>query len=556
MRISKTSFYLLLIFILALSIRLFAAYYIDVGSDEMIYSVIPLNILSSGRISTVEQGPVYFFMTDIIYNLFGGMTTISIRLLGAVFGALSCFLVFLWAKHLFGETQAGLWSAFLFALSGYAIRFNTEMDMLAFFFALLGMYLLVLAWKGHSAWMVPATLFLALGVLVKPFILLFAISFVAYALRKGLSKKALQLAAISLGVAVLVVMPVLAHNYILYQERGVTDYYFSVVGGIGDNFFEGMGLKPWELNRLGRYSVQMFNTFLQYDSIILIFGLLGMAAAWKKKSSLLLLSSVVILFVYLAGKTGSSSHYIWPVLVLSIYAGKGLELAGPYANRIFKNGKVFSLIVLAVIIVSTFLMLNDAVEQRNKSLALELRDYTLKNIPEDSLVVFDPRIYRGIYAWALSDRHYLEGTSFRLMEQLPRKEEVQIFYIECAEGYYCGWKPEDHARVYEFGKSMSDFFAQSLRRTGSVKAVDELIIYEGAISTDAKAAYEIADRTHQLWFTPVGWKFPEMAYDYFVPSTPFRKLLFGFAKSVLFSDVLIAFLSPLLVFYLLWRRSD
>jgi hypothetical protein len=556
MRITKTNFYLLLIFIFALAIRLFVAYHIDVGSDEMIYSVIPLNILGSGRISTVEQGPVYFFMTDIIYTLFGGMTTISIRFLGVFFGALASIVVFLFVKEIFGNIKMGLWSAFLFAVSGYAIRFNTEMDMLAFFFSLLSMLLFVQAVKGKPKKMYFSAIFLAIGVLVKPFILIFSLSFVIYWLRGGLPKSMIRTALVSVGIAVLVVTPVLAHNYISYKENGVTDYYFSSVAGIGEPVFEGIGLKEWELGRLGRYTWQMTKIYLKYDAIILIFGLLGAMAAFRKRSSLLLLSSGGILWVYLAGKTASSSHYIWLPLIFSIFAGYGITLAGSRSENIFKNKRFLSLTILVVITVSSFFMLQDAVEQRSLSLALELREFAIDNIPENSVIVMDPRIYRGIYSWALSDRHYLEGTSLNRLTELSGGDEVPFFYVRCREGDYCGWKPEDYARVYDLGNSMSEHFANNLQQIGTVKAVNELIIYKGSIPLNTEAAYELTDKSHHLWFTPVGWKYPELAYDYYVPSTLFRSLLYRFAQLILFIDVLIAFLSVVLVLNLLLKRHD
>src|SRR3989344_7997795 len=147
MKIKKTALILLLIFVLALALRIFAAMQVDVSTDEMIYSLIPLNIISAGRLGTVEQSPLYFYLADVGYSIMNGLSPVAARLPSIVFGSLAVFLVYLLSVELFKSERVGLISAFHWALSGYALQYNIEMDMIAFFFALLSIFFFLRALK-------------------------------------------------------------------------------------------------------------------------------------------------------------------------------------------------------------------------------------------------------------------------------------------------------------------------------------------------------------------------------------------------------------------------
>ena len=98
MKITKTNFILLMIFLLAFVLRIIAAYHTDVGTDEMIYSIIPLNIISAQRLGTIEQSPLFFYLTDLGYMISGGITSVSVRLTAIVFGSLAVLVVYLLSK--------------------------------------------------------------------------------------------------------------------------------------------------------------------------------------------------------------------------------------------------------------------------------------------------------------------------------------------------------------------------------------------------------------------------------------------------------------------------
>src|SRR3989344_6621083 len=240
MKIKKITLLLLLIFLLALALRIFAAAKVDVSTDEMIYSLLPLDIISAGRLGTVEQSPLYFYLADVGYTLFGGLSPIVARLPSIIFGSLAIFLIYLLSLELFKSEKAGLLSAFLFALSGYALEYNIEMDMTAFFFMLLSILFFLKALKQEKAefYYLAAASF-GLAVLVKNIVALFVPAYVlAYFLSKGkekaLDKYSLKTILTSVLIFLVVLLPVFSYNYLVYKEKGITDYYFSNILGIGE----------------------------------------------------------------------------------------------------------------------------------------------------------------------------------------------------------------------------------------------------------------------------------------------------------------------------------
>ena len=624
MKIPKTVLYVSLIVLLGFALRTISAYYVDIGSDEIIYSLIPYNIISAGRLSTIEQAPLYFYLVDIGYKIEGGISPLSTRWPSIVFGALASIVLFLVSLELFQNKKAAYLSAFLFAVSGYAIRWNQEMDMTAYFFSVLSVYFFIVVLRGvptreettrgemAKPYFIYLTAgFLALATLAKPIVLLFLPAYALVGLihrgrarrwrtqqdrdsRKSIGKTLLLAGLIML----LVVMPVLVYNYLLYKEKGMTDYYFTVLAGVGSSgVYAGQEATPWSFTNFLRISKQiLFVRMWRYDALILVVGFLGLGFAWKKEkygTALLLLTMLFLLF-YLAGKMGSPTHYVWIPLILSIFAGYGLvrmyewtykwmyeymyEYVTPgitsrtttmittrftpkIALKIVQKIRFRYVLALVVLLLSlnTASVMKEITPLQKSSIQHVLQEYATENIPAEAIVVLDPRIYRGIYAWAFYNQHYLEGIYFPELTQnlnsLPGlKQEIPLYYIECGPGKYCGWKPEDFQRIYGFGEQLSSLFQKNMKKIGELKAIDQFIIYQGSLSA-SPAVYEMVDRTHSHWYTPIGWKYPELAIDTYTPKTLWDKMLNYVGFLILYADVAIALLSLPLVFFLLGRRS-
>lgn len=581
MKLSKTAVMVLGIFFLAFSLRTLSSFYLDVGTDEMIYSLIPYNIISAHRLSTVEQSPLYFYLVDIGYRLFGGLHAFSLRFTSILFGALTAIVVFLLSRDIFGSRRAALLSAFFFALSGYALFHSTEMDMVAYFFVFLSFWLLGKSFLSDSIslssislnstsskYIYLATASFALAVLNKVTVALFlpALLLQYWFLHQKNSEKitesfqnifshsSLRRILLVLGIFLLLLFPWFAYNYLLYQDKGVTDYYVSNILGIGETVHQGLQNKPWSFARLQENSAIKLQKFWQFDALLLVLGVLGIIwsmSRWrnqrnvqeiKRETTVVLLCALIIPFFYLAGQTGSGNHYLFVSVILSIFAGG----AADHLGNILQERKSWQwgipLLVLGALLF-TGLLLTTLPEERSNSITLELRDYTRENIPENAVVVLDPRIYNGIHAWVFHDRHYIEGTQFFQVlqmkkEGMPREVEVPLFYIACGPGSNCGWKPEDFTRITPVGEEVTSFFQERTKKISEVHGGQHTFhIYQGAISLP-ESTFATIDRTHIFWFYPVGWKYPELAIDSY-PVEGAEKLIQGMGLLVLYTDVLL-----------------
>lgn len=579
LKITKTQFALLAIFILALVLRFIAASHAVIGSDELVYSSIPYNIIAAGRLSTWQQSQLHFYLNDLGYMIFGGVTPISTRLPSVIFGSFAVFVVFLLGRDLFGQ-KAGLIAAFLFAVSGYAIRNNVELDMPAFFFALLSAFFF-LRWLGtnHSTNVYFSSLFLGIAVMIKSLTLLFIPAYVivwgVHTIKKKSSaalldnaknsfRKQMEPLLIGIAIFIIVLSPIFVYNYLLYTDKGVTDFYFATMLGIGENVYGGLENKPWAFSALLTRSWWLVKQFLKFDGLLFVLGTIGMLSVFRKKKYevTLFLLSIFFLFGYVAGITGSPTHYLWVPLLLSIFAAPFLLFVKEKLAQRFQF-KQFLLVILIIIFVSNMFLLSDILTKKNA--VLSLREYVHENIPDDAIVVLDPRIYRGIYAWAFADKHYLEGTSFPQLLDLLKESgspavSVPIYYIECGKGTECIWSKEDYERVNEFGERLTSYFKNSTQQIAqikgqAVKAGDRhtFIVYRGTIAAPIKI-YEAIDRTHVFWLYPVGWKYTDDVFDNY-QTKGFGKLLNGFGFLALYTTLVISLLALPYTLYLVFKKQ-
>jgi hypothetical protein len=568
-KFTKTNLILLTIVFLAFILRLTAAANASMTADEEVYNVIPLNIINAGRLSTVEQSPLYFYLVDVGYKLFG-VTSVTARLPQIIFGALATILIFLISQQIFKDKKVGLISAFLFAISGYSIRFNIEMDMVAFFFSLLSVLFFLKALEGKNRNLYLAALFLALGVaakiLVLAFVPAFAIIWIIHRTRhKKLNKNQITAVIIATLIALAVLTPIFSYNYLLYKDKGVSDYYFSNILGIGETVHGGLGGASWSFSRFFKGFQRKVGQLWEFDTALLILGLVGVFLGFNRDryGASLLVLSVLFLYGYLLAITGSHSHYIWLLIVFSIFAGNILTKVSSLIKQRVKFKHVTT-VIMAVVFVFNIFLIRDLITTKHSIPAL--RSYIHENVPDSAIVVVDPRIYRGIAAWTLSDKHYLEGTYFQqfnqALSQLQGPElQIPIYYIECGKATTCTWGDDDYWRVYNYSEQLTDIFKQQTQQVakvsgrGGLKEGDrhEFIIYQGSINVPV-SVYELVDRTQRFWFYPVGWKYTDNVVDNYT-ANGFGKVINTLGFTILYIDLIIALLAVPFTFVLLFKKE-
>lgn len=576
MKIKKTTLILFAIFILAFALRVIAAYHVDVSTDEMVYSLLPLNIISANTLGNVFQSHLYFYLADVGYNFNGGLSPLAVRFPSIVFGSFAVLVIYLLAIELFQNKRIALISSFLFALSGYALQFNIETDMPAFFLILLSTLFFLRGLMGSHNNFYLSSLFIALAMLVKNIVVMFIPAYLIVLLiyswreknlifsysdgKTKLNKQFVKVLLISASIFILITSPVLIYNYMIYKYRGITDIYFSSFFGLGENIYKSIANKPWDLFR-------MFNTLRYFvvkyfwlDIILLVFGTLGLIFSLKKNkyASYLFMLMLVFILAFVGGITGVGSHALWVPLSLSIFAGSALVLIHEKIKLHFRFN-YFMWIVLLISIILNILYFQEVMEQGKSNDIIPFWKFVHKHIPEDAIVIMDPRIYRGNSAWVLNDRHYLEGTDLpQLIEIIDKsplpKKNLPIYYIECGPGSYCGWKAEDFAHIESTGKEISDFLVPGMERVAELKGSHNFIVYAGRIAAPS-SIYDIIDKTHVFWFYPVGWKFPyaQLVDDYEPRGGDILLNAVGFL--ILYLNLLSILLSLLYVIYLIKQQK-
>ena len=566
------------IFILAFILRLTAANTVDINPDEMAYAIHPINIISAGRLSTQLQSTLYSYLSDVSYSLFG-FDAISSRLPSILFGSFSVLVIYLISIQLFNNKKIGLFAAFLFAISGYALKNNVEPDPTAFFFLLLSIFFFIKFLQEKNKYLYFSAITLGLAILCKVLpaliIISYAIFYLMYCIKNPersflkkkdnkwrIDKKVLIPILLSGLLLIVIVSPVFVYNYLLYKDTGITDYYFSTLLGIGENLSKDLGgQEPWSLDFLKGISKSKILEFAERDLVLMILGLMGLIYLIIKKNkwTAFLLISILSLWLYLAGRTASGSHYIIFLMLLSIPAGVILNLISEKIkskwNKKYLNIALIVLIFILAIHPSANFLFN------GPSSTIEFRNFA-QTISDNSIIIVDPLIYRGITAWALNDKHYLEGNYYgELINQLNQIEgqkiTVPFYYIECGRNSRCGWKPEDYDRVFNFSEGMSQVFKSQLPLVQEVKGHDifTYIVYKGEIPITPNI-YEAIDRTQQFYFYPVGWKYPEFAVDNYTLDGFFEKLLSKFGFFVLYINVLLALVSLIVVIFLIFKNKE
>ena len=577
---------LFLIVILAFVLRLIVAQYVEIVPDEIVYSLLPWKMISAQRLGTVDGGPLFSYFTDVSYTLFGGVNATSTRFPSIFFGSLAVVLIYICSLKMFGNRWAALFSAFLFAVSGYVLENNTEPDMMAFFFALLSAYFFFFFLEGKKNYLYLSTASLTLAALCKilPLILVPVYVLVYFLHAKGylktkddeeeqvksladkkLGKKLLDLDLLKtmlgcLVIVFLLLMPVVLYNYLEYKNNGKTENVVSTLLGIGAPFHpETSQIDPWNFSIMLGFLKIFFSKFFMPDPLVVGLGILGILLVLPQRRSehFMLILSASLLLTYVGGITGSASHYLWIPLVLSLFAGYVIERACAYVSSKFKLRSVSVVFVFVLMISSvSFIHFHSIISE--KSASMKLREYVVENIPKSAIVVMDPRIYHGSYAWILNERHYISGIYFQaLLENAAGsaapKIEVPLYYIECSGDTTCGWKIEDYERISPFAENLAAYLKGNLAYLGEVDANHRFFIYSGAITVPS-STFQSIDRTHVFWGSSVGWKYPDLNIDEY-PLQGSNKVFHILGLLFLYLDLLLVLLAIALVFVFLFRSE-
>src|SRR3989344_1141281 len=559
----KTKIWLILALILAFFLRFWAAATIQPFADDLVYGTHAINWLSSGATSNQNQSPLWFALADIFYKLFG-VTLITGRLTSIIFGSLTILITFLIANLIF-DKKIAIISACLLAISAFHIKHPVmEMDMTFAFFALLATYFFLEKLKKENKISILAFLFLGLAILSKSIPITtipgFILAFIIFYFHNKENRRTLigkqNQKNILLGILILLLLllPLISYNYLLYKEKGLTDVMFARFFNIGMENFASIQetLPSFSFERFFEgLKTTMFYFFIKFDPITFLLGIIGFFISFRKKYpfNVMFVSIFIFTYIFLTGTSVLSNHYVFMPPVYAIFAAIPLS----WLTKKIKLKYILSIMILLILLTNLY-TISDSIF--GKSPTGQLRKFANSEIEGNSLVIMDSRIYIGLTSWTMNDKHYIDAsllpTIIEETKKLNTKEEqINTFFIECATDNCGGVNVNKNLNesmeklILQFGNHIKVIYSGG---GDGDSAIPYFKIYQAIVSQKPQIL-NFVDQTHMFFFYPVRWALKDQIYDSYTPKGIIDNSIDLTAHLILYLTILVALLSPIFLIY-------
>lgn len=575
--------WLVLIFLLGLFLRFVVASNNYPVADEMIHGVHAIGVSEIKPLSTMTQGPVWFYLTDISYRLFN-VHLWSGRIMSIFFGSLSIIAIYLLAG-LFFSKKAALVSAFLFAFSPYQLLWaRIYMDESLLFFVLLSAYLFIKDYKTKKYITPISAIFLGIGALIKIisglFIVIFSVFLIIsiYNNRNDLTlyKRGIRNAIYFFLIIIMCLVPLVSYNYFLYKSKGIVDLPFAMYFGINLQVYQGPGLAHGEGFMLDRipHNIKsvVIEYFLKQDLVVFLLFLFGSFLFIKelKKNKtdrfekFFLILLLLFPFMFMVATIVLDTHYTYFTAFFAILSAPGFHFL---KNKLWseRGKKIVYLILILIFLINMYSIRNVVL---TKSATEKLRNFAIDEIGKDDLVVVDSRIYRGNTVWMFNDKHYVDAGLLSILlensRQLGQEQPTKAYFVECAIDD-CGWGTiKDQPELNQSMENLVLTFENLSKRTVPIKgggtwrpigyddpSMDQYVVYQADILINPLIVASV-DQTHTWFFYDIPrTRNPGGAFDRYDVRGIIDNLLNLIAYVLLYSTIVLAVFSALYVFYLL-----
>ena len=581
------------LFVIAFVLRLISARNIGVSADDVNHAIRPIGIFESGKLSIWDQSTsLWYYVQGVFYKFFGA-TQIASRFASALFGSLLVVLIFIFVKRNFSK-RAGIYAALLTAFSPMLIKSTLpEMDTLAAFLTMLSLlFFMEFLRDGSNKNIAISAALIGIGVMVKLYVLFFAISMSFFLLYHGIfrckHKKIISTALIWGIIIVILVLPTLVHNYLLYKDKGfmdliftntlkigfenATEHYQGNAGWLAPTDYKGFFIgnqKNFDPTPIPGFLI-VLGLILRGDVLLCLFFLVGLIFTFRENKDYLILFLTMFIpaFIYLGSYIPMSKHFIWAIVIGAPIAGSGID------NILKKYPKEMILVGFIVIFSLFYLGMPKGVAHAHFYGQSAFGELILakESFSNEAIVVADSRIYRGSIHWAFANTNYIEAlTFFPLAQQIKDRgnlKNFEVYYIECVIDD-CGWGTVENQQ--NFNKSMEEVTSFFESKAHTIINLSEpnihnyyipLIgnkqityrIYKSDIVISQAILTEIR-KTH-FWFEyPIGYdrNIHKIFDDYDVSSNEDIALRW-FAFKILYLELIMVFLTIPLLCYLFWRE--
>jgi len=477
--------YVLLLTLIGFIFRLITALHLDAFADDMLYASWSANVINSHVLSLPGNPPLFFYLTDLTYKIFG-YTTFASRFWPLIAGTMLIPLSFLITRKFFNEKIA-LLAAFFVTFSSFLVRMTfNEQSLVVLFFVFFGVYYGIRYLENKSLkWLLFSGIGFGLGFLTKysaPFFILAFLVF-AYFNEKAkkeyiFSKKNVKHLLIFLLIIFLFALPILAFNYFIYKESGIVDLYFSRIikiekaqelygslAGQETSFFQNL-LDPQY------YAGQ--KVLYKNDLLLTLFGLLGLGLLAKRKEKLPLTFIILFLIIPFILQTGGSAlqkHFVFLPFMFAIPAAYSLN------DLIHKTSKkAVKIIILSVIALIMIIGLGSNFgtpsNYLSKSGTSQLKSYINNNIGQNDLLILDSRIYTAESFWLATPNNFLLLQQFpefyNYNQNLSNKVDTKVYVVECVIDD-CGWGwVQSNQEFNKLSEDLLDILKQNAKLESSI----------------------------------------------------------------------------------------
>jgi len=570
--------YIVLIFLFGLIFRVLISLAIPFGADEMGYVVHSIGFIDSGKLQIHDQDGLWFFLSDLVMKIFG-VTVFGARFLAALFGSLSIILIYLIGKEIFNRKTA-LIAAAIMAISSYSILNSIGvMDVPMAFFSFLSLYFLILFIKTNkSIFFISIWVSLGLAIMIKQIALLFIpafLLFLLYSNKKNYNNFKLKQALYTILILLLMVVPVLTYNYLLYKDKQIVDLQFSRFFGLAEEQYASIShtLTPFSLKTLfvsyegGLPGILVaFRIILSFESIaIFVLSMAGVFEIAKSKNRFkyLLFLSFLFPFLFLAATSLLPNHFVFVSLFFALFSARGID----YVSNKFTDlntKKLVTLFLLILVFLSSFYQIykfNEGSVTGNNEIG-KLINFKEGSISEDSLVIVDSRIYRGRTAFMFWDRAYLESSNFiylsQNLDQFPGEEvPMHVYFIEAATDD-SGWGSiKDQPEFNQTTEQLVSFFEQNAQLIKTINGQNgeaHFKVYEGTFYLKPSISGFVKS-SHSFFFYPLEYKPKSEVFDNYQTYNLVDSLIDKFAHGVLYLEVFLSLFVILFIFFELYKSS-
>jgi 4-amino-4-deoxy-L-arabinose transferase-like glycosyltransferase len=600
----KTTYFLILIFLLGFTLRLIAAINLSVAADDMHFVTHAINFYSADRLVTYDQSSgLWFAFTSIIYKFFG-LTQLTSRFAALFFGSFSVLVIYLLSREFFNE-KISLIAAFLLAISTFHIK-NTvaEMDVMAMFFVLLGMFIYIRALKtSKTKYFIISGVAIGLAIYTKVYPLLFIPSLLLFTIyynkkteRKIFTKNNTKKILFFLIVIFIFTIPALTHNYLLYKDKGFLDLQFTRTLGLGKNIseqyygwdYQFSAKNDWKGMLLGKsihrdnqgppLIIEAINIIRLANPLNFYLGILGIiliAFSRKKYRNYLAFFFLSMLFVlpFLASIILLGKHYLFLEILLIPMSALTLNEINVKTTKVLKKDKTKAIMLIVLLFSLFYLGLNEGLEAfYSKSHIAQIIEFKDLNMPKESLIVADSRIYRGRINWFSQGRPYLEGTSF--VSAINQQDTIagealltDTYFIECITDD-CGWgtvknQPEFNASM----ESLTDFFKENGQLVKTISEPEEkpyyplfkgnkmeIINIHKAIIPIKQSVIAFANQPKEWFLYNAGYYPVDQNFDYYETHNFIDFLLDSIAHWIVLIALILASIAPIYVIHKIIKR--